>query len=68
MYDENKWDHDYPPKKKGSFLLKTLGVTFFALLFGIVAGATMFGVNRAGELLFPMETTAPTPISMSITS
>ena len=62
MYDENRWEHEYQPKKKGSFLLKTLGVTFFALLFGIVAGATMFGVNRAGELLFPMETAAPTPI------
>ena len=62
MYDEDRWETEYPRKKKGSFLLKTLGVTFFALLFGVVAGATMFGVNRAGELLFPMETAAPTPL------
>lgn len=44
------------PKKKGSFLKKAAAVTAAALLFGVVAGASMFGVNRAGELLFPMET------------
>ncbi|MBQ7795269.1 MAG: trypsin-like peptidase domain-containing protein [Lachnospiraceae bacterium] len=42
------------PKKKGSFFKKTLLITAAALLFGVVSGATMFGVNRAGELLFPM--------------
>ena len=44
------------PKKKGSFFKKAIAVTAAALLFGVVAGATMFGVNRAGELLFPMDT------------
>lgn len=47
------------PKKKGSFLKKAVGVTAAALLFGVVSGATMFGVNRVGEYLFPMETQAP---------
>ena len=42
--------------KKGSFVKKFFAVTFSAILFGVVAGATMFGVNRAGEWLFPMET------------
>lgn len=45
-----------PPKKKGSFFKKTAAITAAALLFGVVSGASMFGVNRAGELLFPMET------------
>lgn len=44
-----------PPKKKGSFFKKTVATIAAAVLFGIVAGATMFGVNRAGELLFPVE-------------
>ena len=43
------------PKKKGSFFKKTVATIAAAVLFGVVAGATMFGVNRAGELLFPME-------------
>ena len=51
--------NDQKPKKGGSFFKKVIGVTFSALLFGVVAGATMFGVNRAGELLFPMEKNAP---------
>ncbi len=47
--------NDQNPKKKGSFFKTVFAVIFSALLFGVVAGATMFGVNRAGELLFPME-------------
>ena len=47
--------NDQNPKKKGSFFKTVLAVTCSALLFGVVAGATMFGINRAGELLFPME-------------
>lgn len=54
MYDENRWD-EMQTKKKGSFLKKTVATIVAAVLFGVVAGATMFGVNRAGELLFPME-------------
>lgn len=73
QYRTNSYDYNYyqngsrgpqqsggsAPKKKGSFFKKALLVTVTALLFGVVAGATMFGVNRAGELLFPMETPAP---------
>lgn len=42
-------------KKKGSFVKKTALIMVGALLFGSVSGATMFGVNRAGEYLFPMD-------------
>ena len=43
------------PKKKGSFFKKTVATIAAAVLFGVAAGATMFGVNRAGQLLFPIE-------------
>ncbi len=39
------------PKKKGSLAGKAAGITAAALLFGTVAGGTMFGVNTAGEYL-----------------
>lgn len=42
-------------KKKGSLVKKTALLVAGALLFGTVAGAAMFGVNRAGQLLFPIE-------------
>lgn len=42
-------------KRKGSLVKKTALLTAGALLFGTVAGAAMFGVNRAGQLLFPVE-------------
>lgn len=45
-------------KKKGSFVKKTALIAAGALLFGSVSGAAMFGVNRAGELLFPLNTQA----------
>lgn len=38
-------------KKKGSIAGKVAGITAAALLFGTVAGGTMFGVNTAGEYL-----------------
>ncbi len=47
------------PKKKGGFFKKALAVTAAALFFGVVSGATMFGVNRVANILFPMETQAP---------
>ena len=37
------------PKKKGSMAAKVAGVTAAAVLFGTVAGGTMFGVNTLGE-------------------
>lgn len=43
------------PKKKRSILKTTALVTAAALLFGVVSGATMFGVNRAANILFPSE-------------
>lgn len=44
------------PKKKGSFIKKAAMVTAAALLFGVVSGATMFGVNRAAQIMFPADT------------
>ena len=44
-----------PPKKKGSLLKKAALIVAGALLFGGVSGATMFGVNRVAEILFPYE-------------
>ena len=41
-------------------------VTAAALLFGVVSGGTMFGVNRAAELLFPAETQAQTSTGASL--
>ena len=38
-------------QKKGSMAGKVAGITAAALLFGTVAGGTMFGVNTAGEYL-----------------
>lgn len=40
------------PRKK-SYMKTTALVTASALLFGVVAGGTMFGVNRAAGLIFP---------------
>lgn len=39
------------PKKKRSMASRAAGITAAALLFGTVAGGTMFGVNRVGEYL-----------------
>ncbi len=39
------------PRKKSSMAARAAGITAAALLFGTVAGGTMFGVNTAGELL-----------------
>ena len=56
------------PKKKRSILKTTAMVTAAALLFGTVSGATMFGVNRAANLLFPAGTeTAQTQASLEST-
>lgn len=44
--------------KKNSFLKTTAMVTAAALLFGTVAGGTMFGVNRAAQIMFPSITQA----------
>ncbi len=58
-YQNNRQQNDYSryePKKKGnSIFKKTILVTAGALLFGTVAGATMFGVNRVAEKLFPSD-------------
>lgn len=58
------------PKKK-SYLKTTALVTAAALLFGVVSGSTMFGVNRAAEILFPRtaetEAAAETEASLETT-
>ena len=43
------------PKKKGTFLKKAVLLTISAVFFGVVSGATMFGVNRVANLLYPLE-------------
>lgn len=43
--------HKQPRKK--SYMRTTALVTASALLFGVIAGGTMFGVNRAASLVFP---------------
>ena len=47
-------------KKKGSMAVKVAGVTAAALLFGNVAGGTMFAVNTVGELVKGRYTTEST--------
>jgi len=51
-----------PPKKSGGLLQKVVLLTAGALFFGVISGATMFGVNRVANLLFPLETQAQVPI------
>ncbi len=46
------------PHKGGSLVKTTALVTAAALLFGVVAGGTMFGVNRVAEVLMPAPTQA----------
>ena len=71
MYDENKgnenYSYNYPPsygtegntpKKSGGFFKKAALLTLSAVFFGVVSGATMFGVNRLANLVLPMETEA----------
>lgn len=45
------------PKKK-SLMRSAALVTAAAVVFGTVAGGTMFGVNRAAQILFPLQTQA----------
>ena len=67
MYDENKRNENYndqqsygaggnEPKKKGNFFKKAVLLTLSAVFFGVVSGATMFGVNRLANLALPLET------------
>ena len=53
-HGENGSSHKAP--KKRSVMKTTAMVTATALLFGVVSGGTMFGVNRAANALFPEET------------
>lgn len=53
-HSENGGSHRTP--KKRSVMKTTAMVTAAALLFGVVSGGTMFGVNRAANALFPEET------------
>ncbi len=77
MYDENKENEKYnynynyqpsygtggnAPKKKGGFLKKAVLLTLSAVFFGMVSGATMFGVNRLANIALPLETQAQVQI------
>ena len=75
MYDENKENENYSynyqpnygtgenaPKKKGGFFKKAVLLTISAVFFGVVSGATMFGVNRLGNIALPLETQAQVQI------
>lgn len=53
-------EREHHGKKKGSMALKVAGVTAAALLFGTVAGGTMFAVNTVGELVKGRYTTEST--------
>lgn len=53
-HSENGGSHRTP--KKRSVMKTTAMVTAAALLFGVVSGGTMFGVNGAANALFPEET------------
>lgn len=69
MYDENKENENYSynyqpnygtggnaPKKNGGFFKKAVLLTLSAVFFGMVSGATMFGVNRLANIALPLET------------
>ena len=49
-------EQTHKPHKKNSFMRSAAMVTAAAVVFGAVAGGTMFGVNRGAELLFPSQT------------
>ena len=49
-------EQTHKPHKKKSFMRSVALVTAAAVVFGAVAGGTMFGVNRGAELLFPSQT------------
>ena len=49
-------EQTHKPHKKNSFMRSAALVTAAAVVFGAVAGGTMFGVNRGAELLFPSQT------------
>ncbi len=51
--------------KKRSFVKTTATVTAAALLFGVVSGTTMFGVNRAAGIMFPQAEPAATEAEAS---
>ena len=51
-------EQTHKPHKKNSFMRSAALVTAAAVVFGAVAGGTMFGVNRGAELLFPSQTGA----------
>lgn len=53
-------------KKKGSMAVKVAGVTAAALLFGTVAGGTMFAVNTVGELVKGRYTTESTSETVTV--
>lgn len=44
------------PKKKNSFGRKLVNAVCYGLVFGIIAGASFFGINRLGNRLFPSKT------------
>lgn len=50
MYEEyNEHDNNEPPRKKGGFLKKAVLITAGAVLFGLVSGGVMVGVNVAAS-------------------
>ena len=53
-------EQTHKPHKKNSFMRSAALVTAAAVVFGAVAGGTMFGVNRGAELLFPSQTQTQT--------
>lgn len=56
-HGQNPNGNSHHAPKKHSYVKTTALVTAAALLFGVVAGGTMFGVNRAASLVFPSQST-----------
>lgn len=57
------------PRKNGNLAGKIAGVTAAAMLFGVVAGGTMFGINTAGRYVMEQispeeETQAPVQVTV----
>lgn len=68
--NQNGMNQNKKAPKKKSYLKTTALVTAAALLFGVVSGGTMFGVNRAAQMLFPAssQTTAETQAALESTT
>lgn len=66
--NQNSGSNSHRSPKKKSLVKSTAMVTAAALLFGVVSGGTMFGVNRAAQILFPVSSETSTETQSSLQS